>query len=57
VLAPDAAIREAILKRATAGELRQIAIASGMVTMAEDGFAKAQSGITTIDEVLSTLYE
>lgn len=57
VLLPDARIREAILKKATAGEIKQIARDSGMVAMVEDGFLKAQKGITTIDEITRVLYE
>jgi type IV pilus assembly protein PilB len=57
VLVPDAAIRDAVLRKASAGEVRQIAIKGGMVPIIEDGFAKAQDGITTIDEVLRMLYE
>ena len=57
VLAPDAAIRDAVLRKASAGEVRQIAIKSGMVPIVEDGFVKAQNGITTIDEILRMLYE
>jgi type IV pilus assembly protein PilB len=57
VLAPDAAIRDAILRKASAGEVRQIAIKGGMIPIVEDGFAKAQSGVTTIDEVLRMFYE
>ena len=33
-------------------ELRKQAIASGMIAMEEDGFAKANQGITSIEEVL-----
>jgi type IV pilus assembly protein PilB len=57
VLVPDAAIRDAVLRKASASEVRRIAVAGGMIPIIEDGFAKAQSGITTIDEVLRMLYE
>jgi len=57
VLVPDAKIREAVLKKAPSAEIRQIAIEQGMITIIEDGFAKAQKGITTIEEVLRMLYE
>ena len=57
VLVPDPALREAVLRRASADEIRNIAVAGGMVTMVHDGFLKAQEGITTIEEVLRTLYE
>jgi len=57
VLVPDAAIREAVLNRETAGNLKDIAVKHGMKTIVEDGFIKAQKGITTIEEVLRMLYE
>jgi type II secretory ATPase GspE/PulE/Tfp pilus assembly ATPase PilB-like protein len=57
VLVADDAIREAIVRKAPAGELRSIAIAHGMVTMQEDGFAKAKNGETTLEEVLRVVRE
>jgi len=57
VLAPDVEIRRAVLVKADASEIRAIAFARGMTAMIEDGFAKAQAGITTIEEVLRMLYE
>jgi Type II secretory pathway, ATPase PulE/Tfp pilus assembly pathway, ATPase PilB len=41
VLVPDGPIREAVLRKASAGEVRRIAIAEGMKTIVEDGFAKS----------------
>jgi len=57
VLIPDIALRDAILKKSTAGDIRRIAIDRGMTTMVEDGFLKAQGGITSINEILRMLYE
>jgi len=57
VLVVDNTIREAILRKASASEIRKIAVKQGMTTLLEDGFAKAAAGITTIEEVLRTLYE
>lgn len=57
VLVPDQEIREAVLKKSPASEIRRIAIEQGMQTMIQDGFLKAQSGITTIEEILRMLYE
>ncbi len=57
VLMPDNAVREAVLKKASAGEIKQIAVERGMTTIIQDGFLKAQSGLTTIEEILRTLYE
>jgi len=45
-------IRELILKKATASELRALAIKQGMVPMFQDGLRKIESGVTTIEEVL-----
>lgn len=57
VLVPDAAIREAAHKKASAADLKRIAVERGMTTMVEDGFMKAQDGITTVEEILRMLYE
>lgn len=57
VLVPDAQIREAVLKRSSAGEIKKIAVKQGMATMVEDGFIKAQQGMTTIEEVLRIIHE
>jgi type IV pilus assembly protein PilB len=47
-------IKNLILKRASAGEIKKAAIAGGMVTLQEDGFQKMLSGATTAGEVLRT---
>ena len=47
---PD--IREMILDRCSASELRQKAVEQGMLTLRQDGLLKIQKGITTIEEVL-----
>ena len=57
VLSIDNPIREAILRKAPASEIRDIAIKQGMVTILEDGFNKAKEGITTIEEILRMLYD
>ena len=57
VLVMDQVLREAVLRKASASELRDLAIKQGMVSMIEDGFEKAKKGITTIEEVLRMLYE
>lgn len=44
-------IQQLILKRATSSEIQKVAIAQGMVSMRQDGYLKALSGLTTIDEV------
>ncbi len=50
-------ISKLILKKASASEIKQQAIANGMLTMVEDGFIKAKNGITTIEEVLRVTKE
>lgn len=50
-------IREGILRKASAGEIRDHAVKNGMIPMIVDGFAKAAAGITTIKEVLRMRYE
>jgi type II secretory ATPase GspE/PulE/Tfp pilus assembly ATPase PilB-like protein len=57
VLVATSPIRDAILRRAGAGEIKQIAIESGMTTMLEDGFRKATEGTTTLEEILRVIYE
>lgn len=44
-------IQQLIIKRATANEVQKVAKAEGMITMREDGYLKALTGITTIEEV------
>ncbi|HXK36191.1 MAG TPA: ATPase, T2SS/T4P/T4SS family [Candidatus Paceibacterota bacterium] len=50
-------IREAIMRRADAGEVKRIAVKNGMTTLLEDGFLKAVEGKTTIEEVLRVIHE
>ncbi len=46
------AMREAILQRASSGEIRKIALQEGMVTLREDGWRLVGEGLTTVEEVL-----
>lgn len=57
VLVIDEPIRDAILKRVSASEIKGIAIKRGMTTMLEDGIQKAKDGLTTIEEVLRVTHE
>ena len=50
-------LRRAVMRHAGMGEIEQIARASGMRTMYEDGIAKALAGETTIEEVLRVTEE
>jgi type II secretory ATPase GspE/PulE/Tfp pilus assembly ATPase PilB-like protein len=57
VIVADEYIREAIIRKAPASEIKKIAIEHGMTTMLADGFQKIQVGITTIEEVLRVIHE
>jgi len=57
VLDIDNEIRLAIMRRANADEIKQLAIKNGMTTMVQDGFQKALDGITTIDELIRVVRE
>lgn len=57
ILEIDDEIREAIVRRADASEIRKIAIKNGMTSMLEDGFQKASEGATTIEEILRVVHE
>lgn len=57
VLEVDDDIRKAVIRKADAGEIRDIAIKNGMTTMIGDGFKKASEGITTIEEILRVIHE
>lgn len=41
-----------ILDRASAADIRKVALQQNMLTMLEDGFLKAKNGTTTIEEIL-----
>ena len=56
LLVLDAAVRDAILQRATSHEIRRIGReSSGLVSLFEDGLVRAARGETTIREVLRML--
>ena len=57
VLVVDELIRDIILKKGTAGEIKKKAMQLGMTTMLEDGFHKAAAGITTLEEILRVIHE
>lgn len=52
VLEMSANIKDLIMQKATADDIREQAIKEGMVPMMEDGLFKIANGITTIEEVL-----
>ena len=44
-------IQNLIVKQATSAEIQRMAVQQGMITMRQDGYLKALSGITTLEEV------
>lgn len=50
-------IRDAILANATTPEIFSQALAQGMITLFQDGFIKAKTGVTTIEEILRVTKE
>lgn len=44
-------IQSMIVKRSTSAEIQRVATAQGMVTMRQDGYLKALTGLTTLEEV------
>lgn len=57
VLEIDEELGKLIMKKAPTSELAQAARNQGMLAMVEDGFIKAKSGVTTIEEVLRVTKE
>lgn len=49
----DASIGQLVRHRAPAGELQRAALAGGMVTLRQDGIAKALAGLADLDDVLA----
>src|SRR5262245_2082717 len=49
--------RELVLSKAPAGALRRHAVARGMATLREDGWAKACAGLTTVAEIVRITQE
>jgi type IV pilus assembly protein PilB len=52
VMAMSTALREMVIERATAGEMKRKAIEEGMLTLRMDALQKLKRGITTVEEVL-----
>lgn len=52
VLTVSPAINKLILQHASANEIENQAVADGMLTMRQDGYIKALSGYTTLEEVM-----
>jgi len=50
-------IRSLILRKASTGEIRRLAVEQGMTSLREDAWAKAQAGQTTVEEILRVTQE
>jgi general secretion pathway protein E len=57
VLLMSDAVRQAVLRHATATDIQRIAIDEGMITMYDDGLRKALDGRTTVEEVMRVAEE
>ena len=49
-------IGELIVKRASAGQIKEAALAAGMITLGMDGFEKVRDGITTVEELARVVF-
>jgi len=45
-------LRDLVLDRASAGELKKLAIEQGMLTLRRDALQKLKRGLTSVEEVL-----
>jgi type IV pilus assembly protein PilB len=52
VLPMSSKIRDLVLDRASAGEIKKVAIEEGMLTLRRDALEKLKRGVTTVEEVL-----
>src|SRR5215510_14367871 len=50
-------VRSLILRKASSGEIRRMAVERGMISLREDAWAKARAGLTTVDEILRVTQE
>lgn len=50
-------IRDLIMNRANADQIKDAAVKAGMVTMFRNGIEKALQGITSLEEVLRIIHE
>ena len=52
VLVMSSKVRDLVLDRASAGEIKKLAISEGMLTLRRDALEKLKRGVTTVEEVL-----
>jgi len=49
--------RSLILRKASTGEIRRLAVERGMISLRDDAWAKARAGLTTVEEILRVTQE
>ena len=57
LMVPDNKIHDAIVAKLATEEIRKLALASGMISLMEDGLQKIKEGMTTPEEVLRVTQE
>jgi len=57
LMIPDENIHNLIISKAPTEEIRKKAVASGMITLKDDGIKKIRDGLTTVEEVLRVAEE
>lgn len=56
VLVMSEEIRQLVIKRATATEIKELAIKQGMKTLLDSGLEKVRQGLSTLEEVLTIVF-
>jgi type II secretory ATPase GspE/PulE/Tfp pilus assembly ATPase PilB-like protein len=49
-------LKKLLVKNASVSELKELAVREGMLTMKRDGLNKVREGITTLDEVMHSVF-
>ncbi len=57
LMIPDEKIRNAVISKSSTDEIRNLALAAGMITLKGDGIRKIKEGLTTVEEVLRVTEE
>lgn len=57
VLEVNEELRQLIMGRANAGQIKEVALKNGMTTMVKDGMTKVQKGLTSLEEILRIIHE
>ncbi len=50
-------IRQLIMNRANASQIKDAAVKNGMTTMIKDGLRRALAGMTSLEEILRIIHE